>query len=77
MHYLSFTISTKGTDNDRVTAVLPQVVVIGLTLGKYATALHAGWGRAPIVFRLIRDGTSLVLALFSTYVMPITDFPTS
>ncbi|KAF9485514.1 hypothetical protein BDN70DRAFT_591086 [Pholiota conissans] len=43
-----------------VSAMLPQVIVLGLTLIKFLSGLRAGWGKIPIVSRLVRDDFILV-----------------
>ncbi|KAF8159236.1 hypothetical protein B0H34DRAFT_655556, partial [Crassisporium funariophilum] len=43
-----------------VSAVLPQLLVLGLTIVKFLSGLRAGWGKIPIVSRLVRDDVILV-----------------
>ena len=43
-----------------VSAILPQLVVVGLTIKRFISGLRAGWGRIPIVSRLVRDDVILV-----------------
>lgn len=38
-----------------VSAVLPQLLVLGLTVTKFLSGLRAGWGETPVVSRLVRD----------------------
>ena len=43
-----------------VSAILPQLFVLGLTIKRFISGLRAGWGRIPIVSRLVRDDIILV-----------------
>ena len=43
-----------------VSAILPQLLVLGLTIKRFISGLRAGWGRIPIVSRLVRDDIILV-----------------
>ena len=43
-----------------VSAILPQLFVLGLTIKRFRSGLRAGWGRIPIVSRLVRDDIILV-----------------
>ena len=43
-----------------VSAILPQLFVLGLTIKRFHSGLRAGWGRIPIVSRLVRDDIILV-----------------
>ena len=43
-----------------VSAILPQLFVLGLTIKRFRAGLRAGWGRIPIVSRLVRDDIILV-----------------
>jgi len=47
-----------------VSAVLPQLLVLGLTIVKFMSGLRAGWGNIPIVSRLVRDDIILVSIIF-------------
>lgn len=51
----------------RAGSVLPQVVALVLTLFKYRAAIREGWGKTPIVTRLTRDGTGIVVAIIGAY----------
>ena len=46
--------------NHRVSALLPQLIVVGLTVIKFFAGLRAGWGKIPIVSMLVRDDIILV-----------------
>ncbi|KAF8806838.1 hypothetical protein BYT27DRAFT_6610649 [Phlegmacium glaucopus] len=43
-----------------VSVILPQLLVLGLTIAKFRSGLRAGWGNIPIVSRLVRDDIILV-----------------
>jgi hypothetical protein len=43
-----------------VSSILPQLFVLGLTIKRFHSGLRAGWGRIPIVYRLVRDEIILV-----------------
>ncbi|KAG0700498.1 hypothetical protein DFH29DRAFT_931776 [Suillus ampliporus] len=51
-----------------IAAVATQSTLLGLSLTKHIMARRAGWGRAPLVSLLIRDGTAtylLICVIFS------------
>ncbi|KDR80974.1 hypothetical protein GALMADRAFT_241553 [Galerina marginata CBS 339.88] len=41
-------------------ALFPQLLVLGLTILKFLCGIRAGWGKIPIVSRLVRDDIILV-----------------
>jgi len=43
-----------------VSAIFPQLLVLGLTIIRFLWGLRAGWGRIPIVSHLVRDHIILV-----------------
>jgi len=43
-----------------VSAILPQLFVLGLTITRFLSGLRAGWGRIPVVSRLVQDDIILV-----------------
>ncbi|KAF8202569.1 hypothetical protein BJ912DRAFT_920915 [Pholiota molesta] len=47
-------------------AILPQIIVLGLTVVKFLSGLRAGWGKIPIVSRLVRDDLILVTVIASS-----------
>ncbi|KAH9985263.1 hypothetical protein BJV77DRAFT_1071528 [Russula vinacea] len=46
--------------------VLFETVLFVLTLIKFLVALRGGWGRTPVVFLLVRDGTWAFILIFVT-----------
>ncbi|PPQ94707.1 hypothetical protein CVT25_009562 [Psilocybe cyanescens] len=46
-----------------VSAILPQLLVLGLTIVKFFSGLRDGWGAIPIVSRLVRDDIILVAVI--------------
>ncbi|KAF9524406.1 hypothetical protein CPB83DRAFT_886285 [Crepidotus variabilis] len=43
----------------------PHLIIIGVTIFKFLKELPAGWGRIPIVLRVVKDDVSLVLLIIS------------
>jgi len=43
-----------------VSAILPQLFVLGFTITRFLSGRSAGWGRIPIVARLVSDHITLV-----------------
>ncbi|KAF9038505.1 hypothetical protein BJ165DRAFT_1531593 [Panaeolus papilionaceus] len=46
-----------------LSAVLPQLLVLGLTIVKFLAGLRDGWGKLPMVSTLVRDDIILVVSL--------------
>ena len=44
--------------------ILFETVLFVLTLIKFMVALRSGWGRTPVVFLLVRDGTWAFILIF-------------
>ncbi len=51
--------------------VLFESVLFILTLIKFLVALRSGWGRTPVVFLLVRDGTWAFILIFGSLPLPI------
>ncbi|KAF8888106.1 hypothetical protein BD779DRAFT_1525611 [Infundibulicybe gibba] len=46
-----------------VSTLFPQILITILSLVKYVSGRREGWGRSPVIHRLIRDGTFMVAIL--------------
>ncbi len=52
-----------------------ESVLFILTLVKFLVALRSGWGRTPVVFLLVRDGTWAFFLIFGSPPLPFFCFP--
>ena len=50
----------------RAAFVTFETVLFVLTLIKFLVALRSGWGRTPVVFLLVRDGTWAFILIFGS-----------
>ena len=48
-----------------------ESVLFILTLIKFVVALRSGWGRTPVVFLLVRDGTWAFMLIFGSPPLPL------
>ena len=51
-----------------------ESVLFILTLAKFLVALRSGWGRTPVVFLLVRDGTWAFILIFGSPSLPFSVF---
>ncbi|KIM45410.1 hypothetical protein M413DRAFT_429877, partial [Hebeloma cylindrosporum] len=59
-------------------AIITQITILVLTLVKYKTAVKEGWGKAPIMMLMVRDGTVVFFAFLILTITTViyTNWPT-